>query len=872
MTEKIHSKAILSVAICLFLSRANGQVIRLEEKQKTDSVAYSVLTEVVVSASRTKEKILQSPVSIQKAGERYFRSAPAPSFFDALENLQGIQMITPSLGFKVINARGFANTTNVRFAQLVDGMDVQSPHIGGPIGNSLGPTDLDIENVEIIPGVASALYGMNTINGMANFTTKNPFSSEGFTVQQKTGVMHLADSNSAASLFSETSFRFAKVVSPKFAFKINGSFIKGSDWIADDHSDQNPNANISTDLTGYNNPAQDPVNGYGNESSDRKTIVLQGKSYMVARTGYYEKEVVDYSLQNIKADAGLYFKLSKNSSLVYLGHIALLDNIYQRANRFRLQNYFIQQHGIQFQSRSILAKLYFNNENTGGSYNIRSMAENIDRNYKPDNQWYADYTAAFNRATASGSAIAEAHQQSRVAADAGRYVPGTPEFNKTRDELATINNWDSGAALRVKASFVQGEVQWNLTEEWLEKLKTKAGIDLLAGLSQRTYIIVPDGNYFINPEKGKTYQDIHYGRTNAFISVSKPLFDNTLKLGAIIGVDKNDYFPLSMSPRFTAVYSPVYKHNFRASYQSGYRYPSIFEAYSNINSGGVKRVGGLPVMSNGIFENAWLQTSISNFQSAVLNDINRNSLSKSDAIIKNKSLLTKNPYTYIQPERVESFEAGYKGLYGGGKIFVDLDVYFNNYHSFIAQANMNVPNTKIIDSIPFYLYDKSKQSQYRMWTNSRTVVYNYGFTAGVTYSSQKGYIVNGNASFAKLRKSANEDGLEDGFNTPQWITNFSISNVNIYKKIGAGVTFKWQSSFYWQSFLVTGTTPAYSTLDAQVTWLVESAKLQIKLGATNILNHYYRSFLGGPELGAMIYTTLTYGINRAIIKLPLGTR
>jgi outer membrane receptor protein involved in Fe transport len=837
----------------------------------TDSAIYSVLNEVVVSASRIREKMLQSPVSIQKAGERYFHSSPAPSFFDALENLQGVQMITPSLGFKVINARGFANTTNVRFAQLVDGMDVQSPHIGGPIGNSLGPTDLDIENVEIIPGVASALYGMNTINGMANFTTKNPFSSEGLTIQQKTGVMHLADSNSQASLFSETSFRFAKVVSQKFAFKINGSFITGSDWIADDHSDLNPNANISTDLTGYNNPAQDPVNGYGNESSDRKTISLQGKSYVVARTGYYEKEVVDYSLQDIKADAGLYYKISNNSSLVYLGHISVLDNVYQRANRFRLRNYLIQQHGIQFQSRSVVAKLYFNNENTGGSYNLRSMAENIDRSYKPDNQWYADYTKAFNSATASGSGIAGAHQQARAAADAGRYLPGTPEFNKTLDHLSTVNNWDSGAALRVKASFVQGEIQWNLTEEWLKKLKANAGLDMLAGISQRTYIIVPDGNYFVNPEKGKTFDDIHYGRTNAFLSVSKTLFNNTLKLGAIIGADKNDYFPLSWSPRFTAVYSPVYKHNFRASYQSGYRYPSIFEAYSNINSGGVKRVGGLPVMSNGIFENAWLQTSITAFQSAVLNDINRNGLSKNDAIIKNENLLIKNPYTYIQPERVESFEAGYKGLYAGGKIFVDLDAYFNNYHSFIAQANMNVPNTRIADSIPFYLYDKTRQSQYRMWTNSQTAVYNYGFTAGITYNAPKGYTLNGNASFAKLRKSSNEDGLEDGFNTPQWITNFSISNANLYKKMGAGITYKWQSSFYWQSFLVTGTTPAYSTLDAQFTYLVESAKLQIKLGATNMLNHYYRSFLGGPSIGAMIYTTLTYGINNAVIKLPADT-
>src|SRR6185369_2536740 len=162
---------------------------------RQDSVMINILSEVTVSASRVRESLLRSPVSIQKLGTKYFNASAAPSFFDALENVQGVQMITPSIDFKVLNARGFANTTNVRFAQLVDGMDVQSPHIGGPIANSLGPSDLDIDNVEILPGVASALYGMNTVNGLANITTKNPFTSSGVSIQQKTALTHLGDPN-----------------------------------------------------------------------------------------------------------------------------------------------------------------------------------------------------------------------------------------------------------------------------------------------------------------------------------------------------------------------------------------------------------------------------------------------------------------------------------------------------------------------------------------------------------------------------------------------------------------------------------------------------------------------------------------------------
>ena len=228
--------------------------------------------------------------------------------------------------------------------------------------------------------------------------------------------------------------------------------------------------------------------------------------------------------------------------------------------------------------------------------------------------------------------------------------------------------------------------------------------------------------------------------------------------------------------------------------------------------------------------------------------------------MKNEGLLEKNPYTYIQPEHIKSVEAGFKGVYAGGKIFIDVDFYFNNYHSFIAQANMNVPKTQNPDSIPFALYDKTQQSQYRVWTNSQTTVYNYGFTAGLTYNFFKGYTARANAAFAKLEQSAHEDGLEDGFNTPRWITNFSIFNEDIYKKIGAGLTIKWQSSYYWQSFLINGNTPAYSSVDLQVSYIITSIKMKIKLGATNLLNHYYRSFLGGPEIGGLYYTTLTYGI------------
>lgn len=107
--------------------------------------------------------------------------------------MKGVHLIVPSMGFKVINTRGFSNTTNVRFVQMIDNIDNQSPHIGAPIANALCPSDLDIDNVEIIQGVASAMYGMNATNGLANFKTKDPYTAQGFSIQQQVGVNHIGD-------------------------------------------------------------------------------------------------------------------------------------------------------------------------------------------------------------------------------------------------------------------------------------------------------------------------------------------------------------------------------------------------------------------------------------------------------------------------------------------------------------------------------------------------------------------------------------------------------------------------------------------------------------------------------------------------------
>ena len=227
--------------------------------------------EVVVTASRVAENILKSPVAIEKLDIRAIRETAAPSFYDALENVKGVQMTTSSLTFKVPNTRGFNIPNNFRFMQLVDGVDMQAATLGVPLGNAIGPTELDIASVEITPGAASALYGMNAINGMANLLTKSPFLYQGLSIYHKTGVNHVDGKDHDPAILTESALRYAKAFNNKFAFKVNFSYMQGIDWRSNTRLDQNTNNLKSANpnfpaLNGDNNVAYDGWNKYGDDA------------------------------------------------------------------------------------------------------------------------------------------------------------------------------------------------------------------------------------------------------------------------------------------------------------------------------------------------------------------------------------------------------------------------------------------------------------------------------------------------------------------------------------------------------------------------------------------------------------------------------
>lgn len=863
--------------------------------------------EVVVTASRVEESILKSPVAIEKLDIRAIRESPAPSFYDALENVKGVQMTTSSITFKVPNTRGFNIPNNFRFVQLVDGVDMQAGTLGVPLGNAIGPTELDIASVEITPGAASALYGMNAINGMANLITKSPFLYQGLSFYHKSGVNHVGGTGRNASHLQETALRYAKAYNNKFAFKVNLSYMRGTDWVSNTRTNQNPN-NLNTANPSFpelnvdtDNPAYDAWNKYGDDSGSN-AVTLSGltipgrtgsQSIIVRRTGYWEEDVVEPVVDNLKFDAALHYRFSDNAELSYGYRFGKLDGLFQRGNKIQMDNVTVQNHRLELKGSNYFVKSYVSVENTGDSYNIKPLVDNLDITSGGTNSvWGAKYKTALQNALNGGTPLPEALRLGRAAADAGRVEPGTAAFETLKNTITGINNWDhdavlpntgapatGGAWLTQKSRTYHTDAQWDLSE------KVKA-FNLLIGADARIYEVIPDGNNFVDFSRpinertdaladGTFGDNVYYKKFGTFAQVTKTFFEERLKLFGSLRLDYNPEFDPKLNPRIAAVYTVAEKHNFRASFQNGYRFPALFEAISYVNNGNIRRVGGLSYINNGLnyLDNSYTLASINAFNAAynkAIVDIPANDIAgREAAALANRNILEVTNLGETRPERINSFEVGYKSVLLENKLVVDIDAYINQYDGFLGQVEVAVTyEAGLQNQVPvgsdaaviaaIQANRNTQQTRYRVYTNARNTYNNYGSSLGLTYNFYKKFTVNGNVNYNNISENKEKDVFVTGFNTPNWATNLSVGNREIIKNVGFNVVWKWQEAFLWESPLVNGTVPAFNTFDAQVTLRVPKQKANVKVGASNVFNNNYVQYAGGPTLGGLYYLALTF--------------
>ena len=241
------------------------------------SPSFVLGSEVVVSASKVAERILESPVSIERISNTTIKNSPASSYYDILGTLKGVDVITASLTFKSISTRGFNVSGNTRANQLIDGMDNQAPGLNFSVGSVIGLTELDVDNIELLPGASSALYGAGGMNGTVLINSKNPFKYQGLSFQVKQGFNHYDNYQRSLSPYRDWTIRWAQKVNDRFAYKIAAQFVEAQDWVGTDATNYSRTTGSQNGQTIPGNRQSDPnydgVNFYGDETTSSLSSV-----------------------------------------------------------------------------------------------------------------------------------------------------------------------------------------------------------------------------------------------------------------------------------------------------------------------------------------------------------------------------------------------------------------------------------------------------------------------------------------------------------------------------------------------------------------------------------------------------------------------
>ncbi|MEP7108310.1 MAG: TonB-dependent receptor [Ferruginibacter sp.] len=804
--------------------------------------ANSLGQEVIVSATRVAQKILESPVSVERISAAAIRNAPAANFYDVVATLKGVDVTTSSLTFKTPTTRGFGGSGNARFNQLVDGMDNQAPGLNFSVGAIIGLNELDIDNIELLSGASSALYGPGGMNGTMLMTSKNPFKYQGLSFIVKTGINHTDGKERPASPYYNWSLRWAKKLSEKFAFKITTELIQAKDWIGTDYRDYDRSNAVLKAGSRATDPGYDGVNVYGDETFADIRQVLSGIALQapflgpfissisanpinVSRTGYTEQQILNPNTVNFKLGGSLHYKITPGTEAILAGYWGTGNTVYTGASRYSIKDFKMGQYKFELNNKNWLVRAFTTQENAGETFNLGATTQNFNEAWKPSpgaTGWFSQYGQAYLSSRLSGASDLDAHTAARAIADVGRPVVGTAAFNDIYNRIRRLPV-PKGGALLDRTDLYSAEGNYNFSSV------TKSFADILVGANFRRYLLSSQGTLFAD-----TAGKIGINEYGAFIQASRDISSH-LKITASGRYDKNQNFKGRFTPRITAVIKVTENSNIRLSYQTAYRFPSTQMQWINLDLVSYKLIGG-----NKAFKDIYhFNTNPAYY---------RDSLKNGNKVVKD--------FPTLNPEAISSFEVGYKGLLMETRLLLDVYGYYGQYTNFLARTEVAQSKT----GGPITQADAITGQIYSVPINSTSKVKTYGFGIGIDYRFPLNFSISLNGASDNLTDVPSN--FIASFNTPKYKANATFANTGFgkAKRLGFAVAYRWQDAFYFQGDLANGNLPAVQTVDAQVSYKLPRSKTLLKLGANNLLNQYYYNGVGNSNIGGLYYFSVGYNV------------
>jgi outer membrane receptor protein involved in Fe transport len=866
----------LLLAACLFSNFLTAQT----DPGPGDSVESVGVVEI--RQNRLKEKLKESPLTVESMSAQSIKETPASDFYEALGHLKGVDITAASLGFRIVNTRGFNSTSPVRTLQVIDGVDNQSPGLNFSLGNFLGASELDVANQEIVVGASSAFYGPGAFNGVISFTTKDPWKHTGLQVKQKFGERSL----------TETSLRYAKVLSNDqgrdvFAFKFNLSYMQAYDWEAT-NADPTPDSKVGMDNPG----GYDAVNRYGdeilrpgeNDATSRDGMYNVPGLGIYHRDGYWEKDLVDYNTNNLKSSFMAALRPWKNSSAEFQYQVNFGNGttVYQGDNRYSLKDIKFLQNRLEYKDKNGFIRVYATHEDAGNTYDAVFTALLMQNYAKRDDLWGGDYyriwqsqyrnkvkalagypkTSPFSDPEyydkiqavldANREQIAAWHNECRQQANYwhdfqgrpfpqqpntfDRYYPGTERFDSLKTAITSLKSFGEGGSGfydRSALYHTQGEHSWRVGDFW--KVTSGFSARLYTPNTQGTIFADTNGVVIRNQEAGLYTGTEYRDRRQHW------------KINLTARVDKNINFPVIFSPAASVVYTPDKVTYWRLSLTSGVRNPTLADQYLYYNVGRAILLGNI----NG-YDSLVTLPSLFDVYDGLIPDLNK------------LNWFNVNP---VRPERVRSVELGYKSLLADRRLSMDASAYFNVYRDFIGYQLGFDP---IID---YTLQFITGGQVYRIATNAQSIVTTMGFAGGWNYFIGKNYTAGFNYSWNKLNKLEKEDPIIPAFNTPEHKFNLSFMGSGIdltpampdglkdwnWENCAFNVNFKWVQGFTFEgSPQFTGFVPTYWLVDAMLSKEIPKWDASLKIGASNLTNNMVMQVYGGPRIGRMAYASLLF--------------
>lgn len=834
--------------------------------------------EVVVTSSRVAESIKTAPVQIEKMTAREIKSAASGDFYQSIGNFKGVDIVTTSAGFKVINLRGFGDTRSLRTKQFIDGVDNEAPGLNFPIGNMVGANDLDLESVEIISGAASSLYGANAMQGVISMRSKNPYDFQGIAVQLKGG------GTTVPGPFMDAQIRYAQAYGKqqKFAFKFTGEYMQMRDWTADDDS-FNRYGNIKTDVNASSKLREKQYNPVSADfTQEDKDKIIKLNSWLdfnpiaspgilhIAAPGYMEKTLADYNAKSLKFSTELHYRFTKDLELTGTYKFGYGTAVYQATARYQIKDFTFHQPKLELKGKNFFIRAYGAIENAGNSYNIGLTGAYISKAAAPE--YVANYIkkyfdvidtlTGFCTDCITQAQVDQARKQALAYAQQAWYPAGSQQFRDTFSMLVKNANSLSGTKFYDKSMLwhVEGQYNWDFVK-WL---------DIITGASYRIYMPSSRGTIF-EDTAGKV---IRVHEVGAYLQATKRLLkDDALKLIGSVRVDKNSNFKAQVSPRASIVYTYTgakSDHTFRASVTSAFRTPTLQDQYLRLDIGRLFLVGNL----NG-YTNLFTRESTLEYYRAP---------GTADQKDPNK-FLKSTTLAPLRPESVLSVDFGYRTEIAK-KVFIDVSAYWSLYSHFIgfqrvvrtesgdvSSADPNNPNymQAVGDIIGADSLNSEKPggghhyTVYQMWVNATTKVPSWGASVSIAYYVGHGITPYVNYTYSDLDdKNLKNNGATvlSGFNTPKHKINIGFNAARVIGGLGFNANFKWVTSYAWQSPFADGTVPSFHTLDMQIYYEIDKAYSTIRLGASNIYNNRHIEAVGAPKIGGLYYVGWTFDFNK----------